>query len=367
MDKPHVLLLLKGIDHLAYEGIIAYARENGWKMQLYYVAYHTVPEKWQGTGIISHAGNDPEIIGLIHRCGVCTVDIGNPSDQLKVPQVLPDNQAIGAMAARYLMDKGFRNLGFFPYRTDIDQFPGHLERARSFQECVIEGGGTFTPIRGKGLLKQLEKLPKPFAILANNDMDGLRLMSYCHELGIRVPEEIAILGVGNNPDFCDLARTPLSSVDANGREIGIQAARLLDRLMAGDPPPEEPIRVPPVSVVTRQSTDILAIPHLPTARALRYLIAHYRDPNLSFDRIPQHVGLSRQNLDLAFKRFLGHSMFEHLEKIRLEKAVDLLNKPGFDTYKGYEIAAMCGFSNVDHLSRALKKHLGKSLRQMRRK
>ena len=366
-NRRNILLLLKKFNHPAYEGIVAYAREAKWRLELRYDFYRQLPKHWQGDGIISHHSDDPEMVELIETSGAMAVDIGFRSKRLNTPQVWPDSEAIGQLAARYFLDKGFRNFGFYKYFPHIGQFPWHAGRYNGFRNTVENHGCSFVKIwdRGQPTADQLREVPKPLAVLANNDLDALTVLEACEEAGLRVPEEVALLGVNNNPDFCDLARIPLSSIDSNGWGIGHEAATLLDRLMDGQAPPEKPILIPPIKVVTRQSTDILAVPHLPTAKALRLLMQNFKDTKLNLNTIARDTGLSRRNLEKGFKRHLSKSMHEYLEKLRLDEAVDMLGKSTYDDYKGYEIAAACGFSDNNHLSRVLRKYTGKTFRQMR--
>ena len=367
-NRRNILLLLKKFNHPAYEGIVVYAREKGWHLELRYDFYRQLPEHWRGDGIISHHSDNIEMVGLIQRSGVPVVDIGFRSKRLKTPQVWPDSQAIGDMAARYFLDKGFRNFGFYKYFPHIRKFPWHSGRYEAFKQVVENQGCFFVGLGGgpKKTLHLLREAPKPLAVLANNDLDALTVLEACEEIGLRVPEEVAVLGVNNNPDFCDLARIPLSSIDSNGWGVGYQAAKLLDSLIDGEPPPSEPILIPPARVVTRQSTDSLAVPHLPTARALRFLMENYQQSDLNLTGLARNINISRRNLEAGFKRHLRYSMHDYLEKIRLDKALDLLKNPDYEGYKGYEIAAMCGFSNNNHLSRVLKKYCGKTLRQLKK-
>ncbi|MDT8389969.1 MAG: DNA-binding transcriptional regulator [Lentisphaeria bacterium] len=360
-----VLLLLKKFNHPAYEGIVTYAREHGWHLELRYDFYRQLPDQWRGDGIISHHSDDPDVVDLIKRSGAPTIDIGFRSERLKTPQVWQDSEAIGKMAAAYFLDKGFRHFGFYKYFPRINEFAWNFLRFKSFKDTIERHDCDVIGL-GVGLsrvLSQLREAPKPLAVLANNDLDALTMLEACAETGLRVPEEVAVLGVDNNPDFCDLAPIPLSSVDTNGNLVGYEAAKVLDSLMNGAPPPSEPILVPPVKVVTRQSTDILAVPHLPTAQALRLLMENFTNPNLNLDNIASLTHISRRHLEAEFKRHLDYTMFDYLEQLRMEKALELIKETDF---RGYEIAAACGFSNVDHLSRILKKHHGKSLRQTRK-
>ena len=138
-----------------------------------------------------------------------------------------------------------------------------------------------------------------------------------------VPEQVAVLGMGNDPLICDCASVPLSSVDSNRFAQGRIAAELLDRLMNGEAVPAEFVVTPSGGVVARKSTDVLAVPDLDTARALRYLWEHLAEP-LSVGKVAKAVGVSRRTLDRAFRTHLGRSVTDELNRKRIERCCELL-------------------------------------------
>ena len=363
MLKRRVLFLPGHFNHLTYQGIIEYAHKAGWVMNLRYIFSRTFPVDWQGDGVISYHNGAADIHGHISKTSVPVVDLGHLSPELNLPRVWKDDVAIGSMAATYYLSRGFKHFAFFKYLWKPKGIPSNHLRFTSFKDSVARSDHTFHDL-GSDLVKALQEAPKPLAILAGNDDHALKVLDACNIAGLRVPEEVSILGIDNNPDFCGLATTPLSSIDSGCHQVGYEAARLLDQLMDGQQPPEETILVPPCEVVTRQSTDILAVPHLPTARALRVLLNDYHDANLNLDEVARQVSLSRRNLEAAFKRHLGHTMFDYLERLRTDEALALLEQ---SDYRGYEIAEMCGFSNTDHLTRTIKKRYGTTIRCIRQR
>jgi LacI family transcriptional regulator len=132
--------------------------------------------------------------------------------------------------------------------------------------------------------------------------------------------------------------------------------------MDGEPPPREPIIIPPRGVVTRQSTDILAVPHVPTARALRFIWEHYRE-RIHAPDVAAAAGLSRRGLDHAFRQHLHRSVTEELTRRRVEHAKDLLENTDL---KAYEVAEQSGFSGLVYFSRLFKQAVGTGPRAYRR-
>jgi len=147
---------------------------------------------------------------------------------------------------------------------------------------------------------------------------------------------------------------PISSVDSNRQSLAYEAASLLDRLMQGRQAPDAPTVIEPRGVVARRSSDILAIPHKPVARALSFIWEHYAEP-ISVDDVIAASRMSRCGLYRAFEKHVGHSLGDELELKRVERAKRLLAE---SNEKLYRVAALSGFSSGEHLSRAFTRAVG---------
>jgi LacI family transcriptional regulator len=198
-------------------------------------------------------------------------------------------------------------------------------------------------------------------IFTYHDAMATRICHYLEVAGLSVPEQVAVLGMGNDELTCDCASVPLSSVDPNSLQQGRVAAGLLDRLMDGEPAPEGPVLVPPAGVVTRHSTDVLAVPDATTAKALRYLWGHLAEP-LSVRKVAEAVGVSRRKLDQDFRVHLGRSVIEELNRKRIERCCELLTGTGQSVVS---IAPQVGFRTEPYLFRVFRKHMGMTPRQYR--
>src|SRR5439155_11720978 len=133
------------------------------------------------------------------------------------------------------------------------------------------GGGLTWEQEQDDVARWLAALPHPVGVLACNDVRGLQVLDSCRRIGLPVPERVAVLGVDNDVTLCELSDPPLSSIDQDLERIGYEAAALLDRLMNGEPPPPGPVLVEPLGVVSRRSTDAVAIDDPAVADALRLL------------------------------------------------------------------------------------------------
>jgi LacI family transcriptional regulator len=207
-------------------------------------------------------------------------------------------------------------------------------------------------------------MPRPLAVFAGQDNLGSSLIEIATRAGIHIPEEIAVLGVDNTELLCEGSPIPLSSVRTRLYEVGYYAASQLDRLMSKEiKNSEPPILVSPHGIISRQSTDILAIEHPGVATAVRYIKEHFSKP-ITIEEIIEHVGLSKRGLEKAFEKHLGRSPASELRRLRLDNAKRLLTgtKDKIDS-----IAFDCGYSNSSNLSCAFRRDTGMSPRNYRLK
>ncbi len=159
---------------------------------------------------------------------------------------------------------------------------------------------------------------------AANDQQALDVLESCESVGIKVPEEVAILGSESYLLAPDTMHTPISSVDTNLEVLGYRGAEMLDKLMSGEKPPPEPIRVPAAGVITRKSTDILTIKHQGVARSLRFIWEHGHEP-ICIKNLISVAAMSRRGLHKAFLEHLGRTPGQELQRVRIERAKKLLS------------------------------------------
>jgi LacI family transcriptional regulator len=269
-------------------GIGTYVHEVGnWSLYIEEEPLHKLPDlnNWHGDGIIlsfwirslSKAACKPKLptVGIEAR--------GPYYDPAwNVPSFNTDDHAIGRMGAKHLIERGFSRLAFCGYPPS-PYLPWSFERAAGFQEYATEQGipsgvrtGRHTTVRKwiniqHELTAWLESLEKPVGLMAANDARARHVLEACRAIGLRVPEDVAVLGVDNDDVICELTDPPLSSIEHGAASLGYQAAALLDQLMNGKKPKHMSTGVPPKEVVARRSTDILAIEDPEVAAAMAYL------------------------------------------------------------------------------------------------
>lgn len=292
-------------------------------------------------------------------CGVA------PDDE--VPRVGPDDFMMGQLAAEHLLGCGFRQFAFIGHSDHA----GSDRREAGFRRTIEEAGYSvdhYHHEHGPRLFRSTTQgwapnrsfrrwvlsLPKQVGVAAFYDFLGLQLSESCREAGLRVPEDVAIVGMGNDDLLCDFARPSLSSVAVATDQIGHQAAALLDRLMNGHSPPQQPILVPPPGVVPRQSSDVLAIADDDVAAALRWIRDTSHLPVRVADLL-RAIPVSRRLLERKFRKVLSRGISEEIRRAHIERAKRLL--AGTDLAVS-AIGVSAGFSNASHLSIVFRQETG---------
>jgi LacI family transcriptional regulator len=258
-----------------------------------------------------------------------------------------------ALAAQHLIERRFRRCGFYGTRGKwySDQ------RRAGFLDAVEAAGATCSVLevddlshgshrwidQQRDLEGWLRRLQPPVGIMAATDLRASMVLEACVHLGLRVPEEMALIGVDNDPVACEFCHPPLSSVRRNDREVGAQAAALLDRLMRGGRAPDAPLLAPPDGVAARASTNTLAIEDDSVAAAVREVQAHLDEP-FGVERLVGPSGLSRRRLERRFRLALGRSPYAFINEQRVARARQLLAAAEKRTLS--QIALLCGFREL---------------------
>jgi LacI family transcriptional regulator len=205
-------------------------------------------------------------------------------------------------------------------------------------------------------------LPKPLGLMACNDFRGLQALDACRRAGVAVPEEVAVIGVDNEVLACEMANPPLSSVIPDCRRIGYEAAALLDRLMKGEPPPRTTREIPPIGIVTRQSTEVTAIADPTVAEAMKF-IREQACEGITVEDVLDHVTVSRSVLQKRFRDALGRTLHEAIAGVRLRRVKQLL----IETDLSFDVLAQrAGFASRAYLSVVFRKSTGTTLAAFRR-
>lgn len=372
-NKPvTILLAFHWYDRRVFKGIVRYATEHQWHLSPYLFSGHFVPHGWPADGAITCYGKP--LCKFIDDLKMPKVDVTIQNMASTTPRVTVDDNAVGKMAARHFIDRGFKHFAYYSWpAVQVNTlrkkaFFQALENAGVPQENLYEIHQSPDRLLGKWeqhqekIYHQLENLPRPLAVFTGQDNLGATLIEICSRKGIHVPEEISVLGVDDIELLCDCLAVPLSSINTNLEKMGYGAAQQLDRLMKGEITKDEPpVLIEPKEVVLRQSTDALAIAHPSVVTALKYIKEHFSDP-ITLDDIGEAAGMSKRGMEKAFLKHLGASPATELRRIRLDEAKRLLVETDD---KISSIAWDCGYSNSSNLSFAFNRETGMSPRAYR--
>jgi LacI family transcriptional regulator len=308
--------------------------------------------------------------GMVQMCAklkIPLVDLNDTAPFPGVPKIRPDNVALGHLAAEHLLERGFERFGFAGFSNDgwsCERRDGFVEAlnlaGRKCDVYDVDYPGDSTPAWAteqiSGLTEWIKRLAKPAGIMACFDLRGQQILVAAHENDILVPEEIAVLGVNNDPIRCELSFPPLSSVVPNAFLSGYRAAETLAEMLAGRKPKALDERIEPVGVVTRPSTDVLAIDDRMLASALSYIrLNAYR--GISVNNVVRHAYGSRSQLEKKFRRHLGHSPQAEIRRVQVGKIKQLLMETDFPLKR---IAELAGFDHVEYMCVVFKRLVGES-------
>ncbi len=373
---PHVALLIessRAFGRGILRGVIRYQREHGpWSIffEPHGLESAAPPwiKRWRGDGILARI-NSPQLARLIRQTGLPAVDMRFAIPDLNIPSVGIDNRAVVTLALQHLTNCGFRQFAFCgsPRR----QNPWMDLRCALFQQMVAANGSrcyVFDSVEGRQsnrvawektqnqIGKWLLKLPKPIGVMACNDDFGRNVLDACRRVDIRVPDEVAVIGVDNDEIQCELSCPPLTSVNINTLQVGYEAAALLGRLMSGTPVPAEPLLLAPQGVIARASTDVLAIDDRELSEAIRFIRQHACE-GLRVKELVLKITISRRELERKFLDLLGRSPKEEILRVQTEQAKQLLTLTDLPVRI---ISAKCGFSEPKYFSQVFHARVGLS-------
>ncbi len=377
VSSPRVALLIESSRSYGREllmGVAKYVRIHGpWSIEFEEGdPGENLPkwfDRWKWDGIIARIST-PAMAEAVGRCGVPVVDLSASLPEVPFPSIRSDEELVGRMAAEHLLERGFRHFAFCGFNgMDWSDM-----RWASFEQRVSEAGFSCHAFEKSGpqrfysafdyedhgeqherdLMDWLQSLPKPCGLMACNDARGRQVLNCCREVDVAVPDDVAVIGVDKDEIFCELSDLPLSSVILNTQQIGFEGAALLARLMAGESTDFQSVLVKPLGVLSRHSTDVLAMDDRKIALALRHIREHACD-GLNVESLLKVVPLSRSVLERRFSQILGRSPNEEILRVRLDRVCRLLQESDLSLA---EVAGKAGFDHPEYMSRLFKSKIG---------
>lgn len=369
MPFPKVALIIETSNAYArglLRGVHSWVRENKpWSIYLAEQGRGEEPpawlKTWQGDGIIARIEN-PAIANVISSLGIPTVDMSAARLLRQLSCFEIDEAGIGLMAAEHLAERGFKH---FAYCGDA-RFVWSKLRGDAYAKALTAMGHKVHEYEAPpgnsqagddemlSIRDWLLSLPRPVAVFCCYDIRGRLVLDTCRSFSIPVPDRVAVLGVDNDELLCALAFPPLSSVIPNAQRTGYEAAALLARMMSGEKTDAEHHLIAPIGVVTRQSTDVLAVDDAHVAQAVQF-IREYACQGICVDDVAKDSGISRRALEAKFKKLLSRSPHEEIMRVQIIRVKELLADTDLPLL---EVARRAGFRYVEYLSAVFKQKAG---------
>lgn len=323
---------------------------------------------WDGDGVIVR-GENRRVANAVERLTIPVVDL-TPSRLLpRAPWVKANDAEIAWIAAQHFLERGFRHFAFcgdarFSWSNRRSEHFGLLIRGAGYscENYAPKKTAANPDVEVDAIGDWLAGLPKPVAVFACYDNRGQQVLEGCRRRGLAVPEEVAVLGVDNDEVLCGLSPPPLSSVTLNPRRTGWEAAALLSLMMKGETLAPTAHLIPPVGVVTRQSTDILAVADPKIAGALRYIREHACE-GIQVRDVLQHCPMARRALEVRFRKCIGRTPREEILRVQLNRVKEFLVGTELPVW---DVADRTGFE-PEYLSVVFKRHTGLAPSEYRKK
>ncbi len=343
--------VLRGIREFA-------ALKENWLLRLEMPGSRTAAriENWKPDGVLfQSAGLTRAAVEKVSRMKN-SIHLSEPPAGAIWNSVGLDNAEIGRAAAAYFFERRLQHFAFVGSKG----VGFSKTRKASFQTAVKGAGGSVQVVEfgekivESEIIKWLRNLPKPCGLFATHDECSLMLTTMCRGEGIRVPEEIAILGVDNDTLICELALPQLSSVSVPSKRVGFAAAEMLAQKLKRKSPGKRSVLLPPTGVVTRQSTDVFQTEDDVVNRALRFMHGNV-NRRINVEDVLREIGSSRRFLERKFMHQLGRSPLQEIQHSRMELAKRLL----IETRQPLrEIAIQCGCGDASRMVTMFRRECG---------
>lgn len=357
------------------QGIADYATEQGgWDFWIEFRGLQEqlrLPASWSGHGTICRL-TDSRIQQSIVKRRLPAVNVSWLGKHTqKIPKVVSDERACAKLAADFYLKKGFRSFGYigadptsnYP-ETILQEFRSHVELAGGvcFDFPYYELTKEADYQKQQQRLKQwLWELPKPVALLVWSSKIGREVSTVCVNHHLEIPDQVAILSVEHDPLMSALSPVPISGIDQAPHVVGYEAATLLDQIIQGMSAPDEPILIPPLSIVERASTDTLFADDDLVREAIQFIRQHAQEP-LQVSDITQQLNVSRRILEHRFQKALHRSPASEIRQEKLKRITNLLQETNLPIS---QIAVRCGFQHQEAMIRMFGRLTGMSPREYR--
>jgi len=323
------------------------------------------------SGVIGHI-DSVKLGDALVASGLPVINTSGVQPEIKLPRVAIDHPIVGELAASYFLDRGYRHFGFVGYadlRFSLQREAGFRQALKaagymltSYQDTTPRkvSGPPFEPL-SQDIRSWLATLELPSAVLTSNDVQGFYLTEVCRQIGLVVPGDLAILSVDNDDLLCAVARPTLSSISLPSHRIGYEAAKQLDQLLQGEATDLSTL-LPPLGVITRQTTDILAIHDSNVCKALQFINENARG-NIGVQDVVEVLPIARRMLERKFRQYMNRGVAEEIRRVRIMNAKRLLSETKLPITT---IAEQVGFSCANQLAMVFRGAIGQTPNEYRR-
>ena len=362
----------ESFSHKMLAGIVDYSRRKeqwivrrmppSYKAQIGIQGLIRIAKEWDIDAVIGQFEPTDEV-SLFAKHGIVAIAQDYKKRFSTIPNITGDYVGTGRMAARFFIDRGFRNYGFFGF-NDVcwsdercDGFRQEVEAAGfgdSFYAYRMQDIDMLWYYQRNRLREWLQMIPKPIAIMACDDNQGANLVEACHSAGIKIPSEVSVMGVDNDESLCSLGSTTLTSIQVDIEEGGRQAAALVERLVEDPHAPVRDIVLKPVKIVGRLSTAAFATTDQQILRALLFIHRNVRK-KISVRDVMAEAALSRRLLERRFKDITGKTLYEYITDQKLKCFAEQLQDTDDQVMS---IALSLGENDTKSISRRFKQLYG---------
>jgi len=372
MNAANVLLLISPSSPGRFKGISDFARSHGWHLTVADRLTHAL-DGWTGDGALVTLRDDAEVmrqVRALRRRRIPVVDLSFTRPEVRLPRVAGDNPEIGRLAAAHFKERRFRNAAWFStgwgvqhelrcgaFGAEMDAPPLRWVWAHSPLSTRSDDWKSLS----RWLERSLASAPKPVGVFCFDDADASRVESAALSAGLSIPEDVAILGAGDDGPLCESQVVPISSVRHDLERIGFEGAGLLAGLMAGERPPAKARLIRPRGIAERASTDTLAVASDIARKARGIYLAELANPP-STEMLAARIGVSRATLDRALASDVGISPARLLARLRLDEARRLLRAGALSVS---EIAYRVGYCNPAYFVNVFRRETGQTPRAWR--